>query len=89
MVGRMKIIPAWVCLLAVAATGLADGPADSSPPSFATGAKIGEVSSHAALVWARLSAVRQANPRSPTSAAPGAAGQVKIRYWPAGQKEQA
>ncbi|NIL95919.1 MAG: alkaline phosphatase [Planctomycetales bacterium] len=84
-----KIIPAWVCLLSVVSSGLAASPPARSVPSFATGAKVGEVSSDGALVWARLSAVRQANPRSTTSAAPGAAGKVRIRYWPAGKEDQA
>lgn len=75
------------CLVLLASLAATEGA--GQVPSFATGVKVGEVSSDCALVWARLCSVDAADPTSVDAAAPGAPGSVTIRYWPKGEEEQA
>ncbi len=60
-----------------------------SGPYFATGIKIGEVTSSRAIVWARLTSVETADTRAKQASAPGVSGTVQVRYWPAGEEAQA
>lgn len=49
-------------------------------PAFATGIKVGEVTHHEALIWARLTAVQVGDTLAKTNSAPGIAGSVQISY---------
>jgi alkaline phosphatase D len=65
----------WPCL----------APADE-PPFLANGVKVGEVDQTSAIVWTRLCKAPDYDPE--TFFIPGVQGEVRVGYWPLGDKEQ-
>ena len=55
-------------------------------PFLGTGIKIGEVTQDSAVVWARLTSVKDGDPTSQTKAAPGAKGFFSVSFRLADEK---
>lgn len=57
-------------------------------PFLGTGMKIGEVTQDSAVIWARLTSVKNGDPISQTQAAPGADGFFSVSFRLADEKEE-